>query len=415
MSLYPILWAAEHAPIYDAEERAILMALVMKGDFDGLNCFRSYSTLAKVARVDSKTAGRKCREMESRGLLKRQTRHVSMAWQKIPEKQRPVVWEAMIPATWWSAAQLEEINEQRESLGRLPLTAENRPDLAPAPPKKTRVDKGQKRPKKVIRAADPGTSSPGVDPGTSSPYPPDLKSPPPGLEVPLPSESPSESPSEGEKPVVPAVGRKTSGSSTRGCAPSAEQQASAGSEKRALHPGIQAVALAVPELWAGIKPQQRGVASASVRSFLEAAGLTPEEVADLVARRWSDDEGKVADPLAWLRGRGLRVETAVPDHIREERRHQRTAAIVKARGEMPGADRDTVRRAADMARHQLVQAQKAHVLTASRPVATWHCAEAACGRPGVGEQPEHGLCEECWGTTPEGAFAQLAQRLDPPF
>ena len=47
MSLYPIIWAIEHAPVRDAEERAILGALVMKGDFDGCNCYRSYGTLAE--------------------------------------------------------------------------------------------------------------------------------------------------------------------------------------------------------------------------------------------------------------------------------------------------------------------------------------------------------------------------------
>ncbi|RWZ74900.1 hypothetical protein EQK42_16470, partial [Streptomyces albidoflavus] len=130
MSLYPILWAADHAPVRDAEERAILVALVIKGDFDGCNCFRSYKTLAERARVDAKTAGRRCREMEARGLLKRQEEHRSKAWLAIPEEQRPVIWEVMIPAEWWSPAQLADINDQRAGLGRPPLTPQNRPPLA---------------------------------------------------------------------------------------------------------------------------------------------------------------------------------------------------------------------------------------------------------------------------------------------
>ncbi|MGA5496681.1 hypothetical protein ACPCSP_20200 [Streptomyces cinereoruber] len=211
MSLYPIIWAAEHAPVVDAEERAILMALVMKGDFDGLNCFRSYKTLAKVARVDEKTAGRRCRALESRGVLKRQEKHCSPVWSAIPESQRPVIWEAMIPAEWWSAAQLADINEQRANLGRVPITPENRPALGEAPPKKERADKGTKRPKKKPVSEGEGTASPGGDPGTTSPHPQDYKSPPPGLQVPQPSESPSESPSENNHAVADAVGKSAGG------------------------------------------------------------------------------------------------------------------------------------------------------------------------------------------------------------
>lgn len=202
MSLYPILWAVDHAPVRDAEERAVLVALVIKGDFDGCNCFRSYGSLAEKARVDAKTAGRRCREMEARGILKRQTAHRSQAWLNIPEEQRPVVWEVMIPAEWWSPAQLAELNEQRASLGRPPLTPENRPPLAPAPPKRPRADKGSKRPK-------PGETA--GNPGTSSPHPQDCKSPPRGLQVPQPSETPSETPSENNRAVADAVGKSAGG------------------------------------------------------------------------------------------------------------------------------------------------------------------------------------------------------------
>ncbi|MFJ1901706.1 MULTISPECIES: hypothetical protein [unclassified Streptomyces] len=164
MSLYPVLWAIDHAPVYDAEERAILVALVIKGDFDGTNNFRSYPTLAAAARVDAKTAGRKCRAMESRGILRRQTKHQSRVWLSIPKEQRPVIWEVMIPAEWWSAAQLESINEQRAGLGRPAITPETRPALAQVPPKKARADKGVKRPKKSAPTSDPGTTSPRVKP-----------------------------------------------------------------------------------------------------------------------------------------------------------------------------------------------------------------------------------------------------------
>ncbi|NDK24711.1 hypothetical protein FSY75_09520 [Streptomyces sp. TR1341] len=200
----------------DAEERAILVALVIKGDFDGCNCFRSYKTLAEKARVDAKTAGRRCREMEQRGILKRQEEHRSKAWLAIPEEQRPVIWEVMIPAEWWSPAQLADINDQRAGLGRPPLTPANRPAIAPAPPKKTRTDKGTKRPKKVDQSSDPGTTSPGGTPGTDSPHPQDSQSPPPGLVVPQPSESPSESPPENTPAVADAVGKGAGGFASAG-------------------------------------------------------------------------------------------------------------------------------------------------------------------------------------------------------
>src|SRR5690625_6683137 len=72
VSLFPILWAVEHAATVDAEERAILVALVIIGDFDGCNCYRSFATLARVARVDRRTAMRKVQAMTDRGILREQ-------------------------------------------------------------------------------------------------------------------------------------------------------------------------------------------------------------------------------------------------------------------------------------------------------------------------------------------------------
>lgn len=161
MSLYPILWAVEHAPIVDAEERAILVALVTKGDFDGCNCYRSFATLARVARVDRRTAMRKVQAMTDRGILREQKDPPPQSWYDLPADKRPVVREAMIPASFWSKVQLAEINESRADRGRAPINAENRPDLAEAPPKKTRADKGvpnPKRSKKKNTAGERGVS-----------------------------------------------------------------------------------------------------------------------------------------------------------------------------------------------------------------------------------------------------------------
>lgn len=191
MSLYPILWAAEHAPIYDAEERSILVALVMRGDFDGCNCFRSRPALAKAARVDPKTVDRKLAAMETRGLIRRQPGPKPDAWLKLPRDKRTVVWEALIPHEFWSAVQLEEINASRIERGRDPITPENRPHIPDAPPKKTRADKGKARPN--AKRGDSKSSRPKGERldlkssrgGTSSPVAT-------GLQVHQPSDVPSD-------------------------------------------------------------------------------------------------------------------------------------------------------------------------------------------------------------------------------
>ncbi|WP_158012966.1 hypothetical protein [Streptomyces sp. Root369] len=283
----------------DAEERAILMALVMKGDFDGCNCFRSYGTLAKVARVDAKTAGRRCREMEKRGILRRQTQYHSRSWLAIPEKQRPVVWEVMIPAEWWSALQLEEINEQRASLGRHPLTSENRPMLAEAPAKKTRADKGTKRTKMADQSGeDPGTDSPwgvadadaeeGADPGTRSPHPGDYESVPPGLEVPQPSESPSEELAPAARSAGDAR-RASTGSSARGGCAATQKPARSRKKTRLTREEAAAVAVveqAVPPSLLELLAGQKVPNTWRVSMLRELEHRTPEQLADRVARRW---------------------------------------------------------------------------------------------------------------------------------
>lgn len=209
MSLYPIIWAAEHAPVRDAEERAILTALVIKGDFDGCNCYRSYPTLAAVARVDPKTAGRKCREMEKRGILRRQPGPKPEGWRKLPKDKRPVVWEVLIPFAFWSAVQLEEINLQRAERGRPPITPRNRPPIAEAPPKRARSDKGTPKPERRKPTERRDSQSPRSEEsdGTLSPPAQGLQVPPPGdSQSPNPLLVPSDKPSSSYvTPAPPAT------------------------------------------------------------------------------------------------------------------------------------------------------------------------------------------------------------------
>lgn len=155
MSLYPILWAVEHAPVKDATERAILSALVMKGSFDGRDCHRSYPKLAEVGRCDPRTAERKCKEMAKRGILRRQTGPKPQSWHRLPADKKTVIWEVMIPADFWSAVQLAEINAARAERGLPPITPESRPPLGPPPPRKTRADKGKKAPQRRPKSLPP--------------------------------------------------------------------------------------------------------------------------------------------------------------------------------------------------------------------------------------------------------------------
>ncbi|WP_406321766.1 hypothetical protein [Streptomyces sp. NBC_00519] len=390
MSLYPILWAVEHAPVRDAEERAILMALVAKGDFDGMNCFRSYGTLAKVARVDPKTAGRKCREMEQRRILRRQTEHLSRVWLNIPDSQRPVPWEVMIPASWYSPAQLAEVNHQRVSLGRPPVTPRTRPDLPDAPPKAVRSDKGTKRPKKADQDADPGTTSPrvtGGSPGTESPHPGDCESPPQGLEVPQPSETPSEIPSELAPSARSAADvRRTGAGNARangGSAATSNKPGLTGEQRRA----VRAVGAALPRPLLAELPGQRipGNNHRAVLAALDAR--TIEQVAARISRRWvawgfepAFHDGEIRNAIGAAMALiaatpycpdpscedGVMVDTGADCRSCVERRANRRAAY--NRGEDP-------RRAAGV--------------SVPRP----ECID--CGRPLVGGIPNDGTCKGC--------------------
>lgn len=432
MSLYPVLWAAEHAPIVDAEERAILIALVLKGDFDGCNCFRSYETLSRVARVDKKTAGRKCRAMEARGILRRQLDHLSKAYLRIPEEQRPVAWEVMIPAAWWSTAQLEEINEQRASLGRPALTAEHRPLLAEAPPKKARSDKGVKRPRKTAQTYPQGLEVPGGSrglevptPGTDSPHPPDFKSAPQGLEVPQPSKSPSESPSEtdsapsargaggvrsttasGRSARDPESGsaaphRQRSSSETTTKAVPAQRTGDADHLSRDQITAVHAVDALIPALLAALLPYGHipNRNRSAVLAALEAR--TVDQLGERIVRRWERygyepaiHDGELASPI----GAALALiapTPGCPDPSCEDGQLLDTGTDCRTCIERKA------RRRADRLTGKPPRTRKGR---APLPV----CAE--CEHPFPGTVPADGLCRSC-SQTPAAAVAALAARL----
>lgn len=157
-SAYPVIWAMKHAPVADALERLILIAMADAADADGCNSYRSKrSHMAIATGVDDSTWNRRQKAMAARGLIRRDTTPPPARYLKIPKNRRPPRWEICIPYSWWSDDQRREIQNEREDRGLPPLTPESRPDLGTAPPKKQRADKGKPNPnrrRKAVRAAE---------------------------------------------------------------------------------------------------------------------------------------------------------------------------------------------------------------------------------------------------------------------
>jgi hypothetical protein len=193
------------APVVDAEERAILSALAESAWSDGTDAFPSKKTIAEIAVIDPKTVQRRLRTLASRGLIAEGNQDAAAY---IPEYFRPKVYDLMIPYSWFP--DIDQVNAERKAKGKRPLTPEDRPDLAPAPPKKHRADKGKPRPKKAPGDSQgggdyksPGTNQDkeGMEEGTTSPGGGDYKSTTRGLQDPQPS--PANPPQDTPRPSVP--------------------------------------------------------------------------------------------------------------------------------------------------------------------------------------------------------------------
>lgn len=142
------------APIANVNEFAVLMMLAEKADPDGCNAFPSRSTVAARTTVDPKTVLRALQSVEGRGLIAEGDQRAA---EYIRADRRPVVYDLLIPYSWFP--NIDRINKERQERGRPPLTRSTRPDIAPAPEKKQRSDKGKKRPKE--QASDQHESSRG--------------------------------------------------------------------------------------------------------------------------------------------------------------------------------------------------------------------------------------------------------------
>lgn len=145
-------WATYYSPVKSTLERMILVIMAQRTGDDGCDAYKSYATLAKAALCDPKTAQRVVKEFLRRGIIKlgdqRAAAHIAEAF-------RPVVYDIQIPYSWYSAAQMEHLNQERASKGRPPLKPEDRPDLDPAPERKERSDKGKAAPQRRPRSLGP--------------------------------------------------------------------------------------------------------------------------------------------------------------------------------------------------------------------------------------------------------------------
>lgn len=174
-----ILWAVKAAPVADVYEWATLVAMAEAADQDGCNSMLSVSTISAHTLLSSRKVQDARRSLEARGLIRKGDQTVA---NRYPADRRPVVYDLQVPHSYFRSEKPSydgtvdlAVNTWRAGRGRAPLTAEERPELPPPPEKKTRADKGKKRPKR-----DGATSShPVAEPdGVTSSHPRgDYKSP----------------------------------------------------------------------------------------------------------------------------------------------------------------------------------------------------------------------------------------------
>ncbi|MEV7867454.1 helix-turn-helix domain-containing protein [Streptomyces sp. NPDC088124] len=130
------------APVADSLERLVLVTLGERaGRADGCDAFPSRDTIAATVMADPKTVQRVLARLAKRGLI---APGDQSAARYIRADRRPVVYDLMIPYAWFPNA--DRMNAERAQAGLPPLTPEDRPDIAPPPPKNRRSDLGKSRP-----------------------------------------------------------------------------------------------------------------------------------------------------------------------------------------------------------------------------------------------------------------------------
>lgn len=285
MSLWPILWAINSAPVADAEERLILVALADRASSDGTDAYPSKKSIAQVAMIDPKTVQRRLRTLVQRGLIAEGNQDAA---QRIPEHFRPTVYDLMIPCSWWSLSDLERVNGERVGRGLKPLTPKDRPDLGSAPARKPRADKGRRR-KPTAGSGEGSTSPRGMDSkspgqsgqqgGSTSPGGGDYESQRGGLQD--PQTSPTNPPRNTPRPSVPEDSAAAADGGTDG---------SQIPRQIVRNPGVDllsAIGAEQPKfLLTGQALQDQGMVVAGM--LLE--GWTPEQLRQVIAGRPLPDE-----------------------------------------------------------------------------------------------------------------------------
>jgi hypothetical protein len=158
MSFEPVVWAMKSAPVADAEEFAVLSVMALSADEDGCNAFQATATIAQRTKLATRTVQRRIDSLLERGLIARGDQGYWKLLQ-IPEHQRPVNYDLMIPCSWWGPVRWDEANQWREQNGRRPWRPGDRPDVQPAPASSPRT---VHRAPATVQGA---THSQGVTPG----------------------------------------------------------------------------------------------------------------------------------------------------------------------------------------------------------------------------------------------------------
>lgn len=240
MALDPILWALKDAPVADLYEKAVLWVLAEKADEDGSNAFPSLSTVADLAMCDEQTVKDRIRKLIRRGLIRVAPDQSPADY--LPAHRRPRVYELLIPYSWYGKGAIERVNQGRVERGRDPLTPENRPDLAPAPPRKRRADAKPTKRGSAKRGGvqDPPTSSAeGRDGGVYDiPLGGMCNTPGEGVYN-TPQPSPKTLPND---PPLPGAAVEQSGAAGRGLDQAGRQEETGDQDQQAVLPDVAAAA-----------------------------------------------------------------------------------------------------------------------------------------------------------------------------
>ena len=122
-------WAMSDAPTLDVQEWAVLVSLAERANDDGTDTFPSIATLAERLRMGERTVHAKLAALTERGVIGVAADQMPPGMERIPANRRPVVYDLLIPLSWFP--NLDRIQRERARRGLPPLTADERPDLAP--------------------------------------------------------------------------------------------------------------------------------------------------------------------------------------------------------------------------------------------------------------------------------------------